>query len=110
MEQIEDLIQSGYDSLLDAVFATAVEEKLLNYYLAKCSFIEEQNILQKSMVSGDGPIGIPDEGVVDLVERWLGIVDRSLRRLGRKVLFGATCVVAILLFFYLFKPISNRFE
>ena len=28
MEQIEDLIHSGYDSLLDAFAATAVEEKL----------------------------------------------------------------------------------
>ena len=69
MEQIEDLIHSGYHSLLDAFAATAVGEKLRNYYLAKCSLIEAKNILQKSMVSGD---------VVDLVERWLRIVDRSL--------------------------------
>ena len=50
------------------------------YYLyqAKYSFIEAQNILQKAMVIGDDPIGIPDEGVVDLVERWLRIVDRAL--------------------------------
>ena len=48
MEQIDDIIQSGYDSFSDAFAATAVEEKQWNYYLAKCSLIESKNILQSS--------------------------------------------------------------
>ena len=58
------------------------------YYLyqAKYSFIEAQNILQKSMVSGDGPIGIPDEHVVNQVEEYLELVDEKI--LGWKIEFG----------------------
>ena len=108
MQHIEDLIDSAYDSYEAANDEWKPWEALRHLNLAKSSFIEAQEILEKSVVSGDGPIGIPDEYFVNLVERCLRIVDSNI--LGLKIasfcgflfICGLT-LVAGLLFCYLFE-------
>ena len=90
MDQVIDLISSGLDSLLEAETTVVVGNNVRYLYQAKSSFIEAQRILQNSMESGDGPIGIPDEHVVNQVEEYLRLVDEEI--LWWKIVFGLLLV------------------